>query len=173
MLSPPTNFSTRSAISEAALLVKVMARIDSGITPICSIRKAMRNVMTRVFPLPAPARMSTGPSVVSTASRCCGFNSSKNDKREWLRNALIEFYRKVNTLRRRLWLPSQPAKFRFGVLTDCPPDAEDEYREQRKTDPLTVDQTPLKGIEHNQKAWDTNRQSDGRNGRQLQKGANC
>src|SRR5216684_2632160 len=48
----------------------------------------MRNVMTRVFPLPAPARINTGPSVVSTASRCCGFNSSRNDKREWLQGSL-------------------------------------------------------------------------------------
>src|SRR6266404_3697918 len=56
----------------------------------------MRNVMTRVFPLPAPARISTGPSVVSTASRCCGFNSSIYDKREWLQNALDEFYRTTN-----------------------------------------------------------------------------
>src|SRR5688572_32417935 len=31
--------------------------------------------MTRVLPLPAPARMSTGPSVVCTASCCCGFKS--------------------------------------------------------------------------------------------------
>ena len=38
MLSPPTSFSTRSAISAAALLVKVIARMDSGITPMCSIR---------------------------------------------------------------------------------------------------------------------------------------
>src|SRR4051812_22665743 len=35
--------------------------------------------MTRVFPLPAPARMSTGPSVVSTAARCCGFSFSRKD----------------------------------------------------------------------------------------------
>src|SRR5208282_620888 len=53
----------------------------------------MRNVMTRVFPLPAPARISTGPSVVLTASRCCGFSSSRNDKREWLPlKSLLEFY---------------------------------------------------------------------------------
>src|SRR3974390_1637831 len=38
--------------------------------------------MTRVLPLPAPARMSTGPSEASTASRCCGFNASRNDKRD-------------------------------------------------------------------------------------------
>ena len=33
MLSPPTSFSTRSPISAAALLVNVIARMDSGITP--------------------------------------------------------------------------------------------------------------------------------------------
>ena len=38
MLSRPTSFSTRSPISAAALLVNVIARIDSGITPFCSIR---------------------------------------------------------------------------------------------------------------------------------------
>src|SRR5689334_866220 len=31
--------------------------------------------MTRVLPLPAPARMSTGPSVACTASSCCGLRS--------------------------------------------------------------------------------------------------
>ena len=36
--SPPTIRSTRSTISAAALLVKVTARIDSGITPMCSMR---------------------------------------------------------------------------------------------------------------------------------------
>src|SRR5439155_26789545 len=39
----------------------------------------MQYVMTRVFPLPAPARMSTGPSVVSTASRCCGLSWERKD----------------------------------------------------------------------------------------------
>jgi hypothetical protein len=39
---PPTNFSTRSPISAAALLVKVTARIESGDTPTFSIRWAMR-----------------------------------------------------------------------------------------------------------------------------------
>ena len=31
---------------------------------------AYQGDMTRVFPLPAPARISTGPPVASTASRC-------------------------------------------------------------------------------------------------------
>src|SRR2546425_10305676 len=33
--------------------------------------------MTRVLPLPAPARMRSGPSVWATASRCWGFNPSR------------------------------------------------------------------------------------------------
>src|SRR5579859_6586145 len=36
----------------------------------------MRNVITRVLPLPAPASSNTGPSTASTPSRCCGFNFS-------------------------------------------------------------------------------------------------
>ena len=38
----PTSESTRLAISEAALLVKVTARMESGGTPTPSIRWAMR-----------------------------------------------------------------------------------------------------------------------------------
>src|SRR5690348_1004005 len=34
----------------------------------------MRCVMTRVLPLPGPARISTGPCVVVTALRCGSFN---------------------------------------------------------------------------------------------------
>src|SRR6476661_7186252 len=37
----------------------------------------MRKVMTRVFPEPAPARINTGPSRWSTASRCSGFSLSR------------------------------------------------------------------------------------------------
>src|SRR5882757_5825333 len=48
-------------------------------TPL-AIRFAMRCVIARVLPLPAPARISTGPSVVSTASRCCGLSLSRKDK---------------------------------------------------------------------------------------------
>src|SRR6267143_2506879 len=69
---------TRLRISSAALLVKVTARMDSAGTPL-AIRLAIRNVMARVLPVPAPARISRGPSVVSTASRCSGFNSSRRD----------------------------------------------------------------------------------------------
>src|SRR5438477_447885 len=95
MLSPPTSFSTRSPISAAALLVNVIAKIDSGMTPLCSIKYAIRYVMTRVLPLPAPARISTGPSVVSTASRCCGLSWSRKDNAEVAPESLLRFYRGI------------------------------------------------------------------------------
>ena len=38
---------------------------------------AMRVVITRVLPVPAPARTSSGPSVVETASRCAGFSAAR------------------------------------------------------------------------------------------------
>src|SRR5256885_4015459 len=41
------------------------------------MRCAMRCVMTRVLPLPAPARMSNGPSVEATASRCWGLSPKR------------------------------------------------------------------------------------------------
>src|SRR4051812_199227 len=34
---------------------------------------AIRKVMTRVLPVPAPAKIKTGPLIVSAAWRCCGF----------------------------------------------------------------------------------------------------
>ncbi len=49
--------STRSAISRAALLVNVIARISHGDTP-RSTSRAIRGVMTRVFP--DPARQAPG-----------------------------------------------------------------------------------------------------------------
>ncbi len=38
------------------------------------MRFAMRWISTVVFPLPAPASRSSGPSVASTPERCCGFS---------------------------------------------------------------------------------------------------
>src|SRR5919107_1562236 len=43
----------------------------------------MRCVSTRVFPLPAPASMRSGPSVCSTASSWVGFNDSRSTGREY------------------------------------------------------------------------------------------
>ena len=73
----PTSWATRCFISPAALLVKVTARTAYGDTPGSRIRWAMRWVSTRVLPEPAPARISSGPSVAATASRWEGFRSAK------------------------------------------------------------------------------------------------
>ena len=70
---PPTNFHNLPRISLAALLVNVTARIREGCTP-CAIRFAMRCVKVFVFPDPAPAKISRGPSRYSTASFCLSFN---------------------------------------------------------------------------------------------------
>ncbi len=48
----------RVSISRAALLVKVTARTPFGLTFPVWISQAMRVVRTRVFPEPAPARIS-------------------------------------------------------------------------------------------------------------------
>ena len=73
-----TSDPTLSRISQAALLVKVTARILAGAIPY-SRRFAMRKVTVLVFPVPAPARIRTGPSVLSTASACAAFNPANND----------------------------------------------------------------------------------------------
>lgn len=49
----PTSLSTRSLISPAALLVKVIANIFQGFTPCSSIKYAILWVSTLVFPEPA------------------------------------------------------------------------------------------------------------------------
>ena len=53
--------SSRSRISAAAALENVSARIASGGTPCCT-SQPKRRVITRVFPVPAPATTSSGPS---------------------------------------------------------------------------------------------------------------
>jgi hypothetical protein len=55
-------------------LVKVTARIRSGSIFFSRSKKAMRVVITRVFPEPAPARRRRGPSVRRTAARCSGLS---------------------------------------------------------------------------------------------------
>src|SRR6185437_2273713 len=74
---PSSSDDTRDRISSAALLVNVTARIDDGGTCFAVIRCAIRCVITRVLPLPAPARINTGPSVVSAASRCWGLRPER------------------------------------------------------------------------------------------------
>ncbi|CAM5726580.1 hypothetical protein SMICM304S_10105 [Streptomyces microflavus] len=74
----PTSSSTRSFISPAALLVKVIARICPGCTPRSASRWAMRWVSTRVLPEPAPATMSSGDPACTTAARCSVFSPSSS-----------------------------------------------------------------------------------------------
>src|SRR5829696_2799891 len=71
--------ASRSRISVAALSVKVTTSTWPGWTAPVAIAYATRLEITRVLPVPAPARMHNGPAVVSTASRCAGFRS-------WVRN---------------------------------------------------------------------------------------
>ena len=70
----PTSEMIRSRSSPAARLVNVTARICHGRTPVTPMRYAIRWARTRVLPLPAPARMSNGPSVVVTARACSGLS---------------------------------------------------------------------------------------------------
>src|SRR5262245_23005903 len=74
----PSRRSRRSRISFAARFVNVIARISFGSAPTALIRCATRWVSTRVFPEPAPAMTSSGPSVERTASRWAGFSPSRN-----------------------------------------------------------------------------------------------
>src|SRR4029453_2864973 len=76
-----TRSSTRCRISSAALLVKVTARTLRGWMPSTARRYATRWAMTRVFPLPAPARTSTGPRVEVTASRCASLSGARRASR--------------------------------------------------------------------------------------------
>src|SRR6266480_847027 len=68
---------TRVSISRAALLVKVTARMPPGVTRPLFTSQAMRVVRTRVFPLPAPARISACSSGSVTAASCSGLRCSR------------------------------------------------------------------------------------------------
>ena len=78
----PSRTIARSFISRAALFVNVTARMRSGRIR-CRISSAMRNVMTRVFPEPAPASTRSGPLRVLTASRCAGLRSAGMEPAFW------------------------------------------------------------------------------------------
>src|SRR5579862_4350005 len=69
-----TILARRSRISPAALLVKVSARMHPGSNP-WAMRNATREVMTRVLPVPAPARMRSGPAMERTARSWASFRS--------------------------------------------------------------------------------------------------
>ena len=74
----PTSASTRSFISAAALLVKVIDMISPGCTPRSASSQPMRWVSTLVLPEPAPATMSSGEPACVTASRCRGLSPSSS-----------------------------------------------------------------------------------------------
>jgi hypothetical protein len=74
----PTSASTRSFISAAALLVKVIDMISPGCTLRSASSQAMRWVSTLVLPEPAPATMSSGEPACVTASRCRGLRPSSS-----------------------------------------------------------------------------------------------
>ena len=74
----PTSASTRSFISAAALLVKVIAMISPGCTWRSASSQPMRWVSTRVLPEPAPATISSGVPACTTASRWRGLRPSSS-----------------------------------------------------------------------------------------------
>jgi len=73
--SPGTYAATRSFISSAALFVKVSARIRNAFSRPSSSKRAIRQVRTRVFPEPGPARTNMALSLHATASRCISVSS--------------------------------------------------------------------------------------------------
>src|SRR5271154_3812019 len=91
--------------------------------------------MTRVFPDPAPARISTGPSTASTASRCCGFSLSSNCCKENFRRFLMSLVREeldsvssVIAVGRRKRSPEEAqhtttSSWRQGLMENCDPDS--------------------------------------------------
>ena len=68
----------RSRISPAARCVNVTANTFVGATIPWSTRLAMRYVMVRVLPVPAPARMHTGPRGAVAATRWSSSNKLKS-----------------------------------------------------------------------------------------------
>src|SRR3569832_444986 len=74
---PGASSSMRLRISAAALFVKVTARILPGGTPVSS-RRAAREVMTRVLPVPAPASTSRGPLRWVAPAFCSGLSLSRS-----------------------------------------------------------------------------------------------
>ncbi len=81
----PTRASTRCFISPAALLVKVMARIEPGWALRTETSQAIRRVSTRVLPEPAPATTSSGAPSWTTAARWGSLRPSSSSSRGRLR----------------------------------------------------------------------------------------
>src|SRR3954453_13676548 len=77
----PTSSVTRSRISAAALLVKVIARIEPGWALRSEINQAIRRASTRVLPDPAPATTSSGAPSWTTAARWGSLSPSSSSSR--------------------------------------------------------------------------------------------
>ena len=70
--SVPSSASTRPRISSAALLVNVTASTSFGCASPLPTRWAMRLVMTRVLPEPAPAKIEQRPANVKNSLTLLG-----------------------------------------------------------------------------------------------------
>ncbi len=75
----PTSFARRSRSSPAALFVNVTAATRSGSIPRSWIMWATRDVITRVLPVPGPARTISGPSSCVTARRWASLRPAMTD----------------------------------------------------------------------------------------------
>ena len=64
--------------SPAARVVNVTARTADGVKRPVATPYAIRCVMARVLPVPAPAMTATGPSDVVATARCSGSNRSSS-----------------------------------------------------------------------------------------------
>src|SRR5690606_2641562 len=99
--------ATRSRISFADLLVKVIAAMRlAGYRPVCT-RCAIFSTITRVLPLPAPASTSMGPSTWATAADCWGLRPCIAGLREAAGHSTRAASRPVLTRAARA-PPSQP-----------------------------------------------------------------
>src|SRR5690606_30301859 len=78
--SPFSRRATRSFISRADLLVKVIAAIRFAGERPEPTRCAIFSTITRVLPLPAPASTSSGPSTCRTASRWGGLSIGERNE---------------------------------------------------------------------------------------------
>src|SRR6266571_4270293 len=105
----PTSASTRDRISRAALLVNVTASSRSGHTRLVAMRWAMRTVSTRVLPLPAPAKIRSGPSPCVTASCWGSLRPARRD------STLGATEPSVDTLDRRVYRPPSLPKGRREI----------------------------------------------------------
>ncbi len=68
--------AARASMSSAARRVNVSSRMRLAGVP-CSRSQAARATSVRVLPVPAPARISSGPAGWMAASRCCSFSPSR------------------------------------------------------------------------------------------------